>query len=188
MRVFDNIFDKKFLDDFSYKLRYTTWNTYNIANRKTWPYGEKGTHRLLGNVLFDRKSIDIIKYHDDLELSYEAIKMFYAIQAKSNKNLQLEQIITNCQFMGMDGTNHTDVIDSKAKEYSFILMLCDEIIDDNQGGEFINQTLEETVPFRYGRVIEFETHDLHRGMSFKEPHIVRYSLKFVGKENANIHI
>ena len=58
----------------------------------------------------------------------------------------------------------------------------DEIIDDNQGGEFINHTLEETVPFRYGRVIEFETHQLHRGMAFKIPNVARYSLKFVGKE------
>ena len=54
--------------------------------------------------------------------------------------------------------------------------------DDNQGGEFINQTLGETVPFRYGRVIEFETHQLHRGMAFNIPNVARYSLKFVGKE------
>ena len=182
MRVFDNVFDKRFLDEFSHKLRYTTWKVSNTANRTTWPYGEKGTHRLLGDMLFNRKSIDIIEYNDDLELSYSAIEMFYAIQAHSKRRLYLEQIATNCQFMGMDGTNHTDVIDSKAKEYSFILMLCDEIIDDNQGGEFINQTLEETVPFRYGRVIEFETHQLHRGMAFKIPNVARYSLKFVGKE------
>ena len=76
-------------------------------------------------------TITTTKYNDDLELSYSAIEMFYAIQAHSKRRLYLEQIATNCQFMGMDGTNHTDVIDSKAKEYSFILMLCDEIIDDN---------------------------------------------------------
>ena len=182
MRVFDNIFDKRFLDDFSHKLRLTTWKVNNTANRTTWPYGDTGTHRLLGNKLFSRKTIDIIEYNDDLQLSHSAIEMFYAIQRHCKRRLYLEEIATNCQFMGMDGTNHVDVIDSKAKEYSFILMLCDEIIDDDQGGEFINETLGETVPFRYGRVIEFETHEVHRGLAFKIPNVARYSLKFVGKE------
>ena len=183
MRVFDNIFDKKFLDELSNTLRYTTWSLNNSANRTTWPYGERGTHRLLGNTLFNRKTIDIIEYnYDDLQLSHKAIEMFYAIQAHTKRSLYLEQIATNCQFIGMDATNHTDKIDTNAKEYSFILMLCDDIIDDNQGGEFINETLGETVPFRYGRLIEFETHEVHRGMAFKIPNVARYSLKFVGKE------
>ena len=51
MKIFDDIFDKRFLDEFTNKLRYANWYPTNISNRTTWPYGEKGTHRLLGDVL-----------------------------------------------------------------------------------------------------------------------------------------
>ena len=56
MKIFDDIFDKRFHDEFTNKLRYANWYPTNISNRTTWPYGEKGTHRLLGDVLFKRKS------------------------------------------------------------------------------------------------------------------------------------
>ena len=76
----------------------------------------------------------------------------------------------------------SEILSPKFFESEANKWIVDEIIDYNQGGEYINQTLEETVPFRYGRVIEFETHQLHRGMAFKIPNVARYSLKFVGKE------
>ena len=93
----------------------------------------------------------------------------------------LQQIATNLQFMGMDGTNHSDVIDPNVEEYSYVLMLSDEYVSSEEGGEFVNDTVGETVPYRYGRTIEFKTSDKHRGLAFKTPHKARYSVKFVGK-------
>ena len=63
--------------------------------------------------------------------------------------------------MGMDGTNHTDVITENVEEYSYILMLSDDFVDANEGGEFVNATLSETVPYKYGRVVEIKTSDVH---------------------------
>ena len=111
MKVFDDIFDKRFLDEFANKLRYTNWYPTHISNRTTWPYGEKGTHRLLGDVLFRRKSFDKIDYGKDKDLSFQTIDMFYAIRKAVQRKMILQQIATNLQFMGMDGTNHSDVID-----------------------------------------------------------------------------
>ena len=181
MKVFDDIFDKRFLDEFANKLRYTNWYPTNISNRTTWPYGEQGTHRLLGDVLFRRKSFDKIEYGKDKDLSFQTIDMFYAIRKAVQRKMILQQIATNLQFMGMDGTNHSDVIDPNVEEYSYVLMLSDEYVSSEEGGEFVNDTVGETVPYRYGRTIEFKTSDKHRGLAFKTPHIVRYSIKFVGQ-------
>ena len=181
MKVFDDIFDKRFLDEFTNKLRYTNWYPTNISNRTTWPYGEKGTHSLLGDVLFRRKSFDKIEYGKDKDLSFQTIDMFYAIRKAVQRKMILQQIATNLQFMGMDGTNHSDVIDPNVEEYSYVLMLSDEYVSSEEGGEFVNDTVGETVPYRYGRTIEFKTSDKHRGLAFKTPHKARYSVKFVGK-------
>jgi len=181
MRIFDDIFDKRFLDEFTNKLRYTNWYPTNISNRTTWPYGEKGTHRLLGDVLFKRENFDKIQYGKDKDLSFQTIDMFYAIRKAVQRKMILQQVATNLQFMGMDGTNHADVINPDVEEYSYVLMLSDEYVSSDEGGEFVNETVGETVPYRYGRTIEFNTSDSHRGLAFKTPHIVRYSIKFVGQ-------
>tara|TARA_Y100000816_G_C25853693_1_gene445861 strand:+ start:99 stop:653 length:555 start_codon:yes stop_codon:yes gene_type:complete len=181
MKIYDDIFDKRFLDEFTNKLRYTNWYATNIANRSTWPYGEKGTHRLLGDVLFARINVDKIQYSKDKDLSFETIDMFYAIRKTVQRKMVLQQIATNLQFMGMDGTNHIDTLNPDTEEYSYVLMLSDDHVSGEEGGEFINETVGQTVPYRYGRTIEFKTSDKHRGLAFKTPHKARYSVKFVGK-------
>ena len=181
MKIYDNIFDKRFLDEYTYRLRYIGWDSSNIANRITWPYGERGTHRLMGHSLFRRENEDMIHYSDNKDLSFQSIEMFYAIRGFVNKNLFLQHIVANLQFMGMDGTNHTDVITENVEEYSYILMLSDDFVDANEGGEFVNATLSETVPYKYGRVVEIKTSDVHRGLAFTTPYKPRYSVKFVGK-------
>ena len=65
----------------------------------------------------------------------------------------------------------------------FILLLCNEIFDNDIGGEFINQTVGKTVKFRHGRIMNFEATDIHRGLSFNKPHIPRISVKFLGEKN-----
>ena len=97
------------------------------------------------------------------------------------RKMTLQQIVTNLQFMGMDGTNHIDTLNPDTEEYSYVLMLSDDHVSGEEGGEFINETVGQTVPYRYGRTIEFKTSDNHRGLAFKTPHVARYSVKFVGQ-------
>ena len=107
--------------------------------------------------------------------------MFYAIRKTVQRKMVLQQIATNLQFMGIDGTNHIDTLNPDTEEYSYVLMLSDDHVSGEEGGEFINETVGQTVPYRYGRTIEFKTSDKHRGLAFKTPHKARYSVKFVGK-------
>ena len=181
MKIYDDIFDKRFLDEFTNRLRFANWYPTNIANRSTWPYGEKGTHRLLGDILFTRINYDKIEYSNDRNLSFETIDMFYAISTAVQRKMTLQQIATNLQFMGMDGTNHIDTLNPNTEEYSYVLMLSDDYVSSEEGGEFVNETVGQTVPYRYGRTIEFKTSDNHRGLAFKTPHVARYSVKFVGQ-------
>jgi len=179
MRVFDDIFDKRYLDELTWKLQPASWYSSNIANRTTWPYGDKGTHRLLGDIFFHRKNIDIIHYNKtNIDLSFQLIDMFNIIKKCADRNLLLEQIASNLQFMGMDGSNHHDGTD---EDFSYVLMLSDDFVNDDEGGEFVNETVGKTVPYKYGRIIEFKASDVHRGLAFKTPHKARYSIKFLGK-------
>ena len=169
MKIYDDIFDKRFLDEFTNKLRYTNWYPTNISNRTTWPYGEKGTHRLLGDVLFKRENFDKIQYGKDKDLSFQTIDMFYAIRRAVQRKMVLQQVATNLQFMGMDGTNHADVINPDVEEYSYVLMLSDEYVSSDEGGEFVNETVGETVPYRYGRLIAYLMYVLIEGILYAIP-------------------
>ena len=189
MRVFDDIFDKRYLDELIHKLTKTSWCPNNIANRSTWPYGDKGTHRFLGTTFFNRHNIDLIEYRD-LKLSTELIDIFYAINRKTEKKLLLQLIEANLQFMGMDGTNHIDMNNpnDKENEVVYIMMLSDEYIETDGGGQFINETVGQEVEFKHGRVIEMSSTDLHRGLAFNIPYKPRYSLKFLGTENLKLEM
>jgi len=52
--------------------------------------------------------------------------------------------------------------------------------DDTQ--EFINQTIDQTVKFRHGRIINFKATDTHRALSFNKPYIPRISVQFLGQK------
>jgi len=186
MTVFDDIFDRRYLVELAHKLSKEPWYPNNIANRYTWPYGDKGAHKLLGSIYFDRKDLDIIEYSSNLSLSYELIDIYYKIIERAHRKLMLKEIKTNLQFMGMDGANHCD--STLENEVGYILMLSDEDIEPDEGGQFINETLNETVEFKQGRVIEFNPFDEHRGLAFNTPHKCRFSIKFLGTQNLNLEI
>ena len=63
----------------------------------------------------------------------------------------------------------------------FILMISNELITENIGGEFYHQPTNTSVPYEYGKVIEQSGTDLHRGFAFKKPYTARMSIKYVGK-------
>ena len=89
--------------------------------------------------------------------------------------MKLVEICSNLQFKGMDGTLHKD---GTKDQYAFILMLCNEEVE-NIGGEFIH--IKRKIPFKHGRLIQITADDSHKALSFKKPHIARLSVKWVGK-------
>jgi hypothetical protein len=175
----DDIFDKKYLDEITSQLILAPWHAHNVANRNSWPYKERGSHRLLGDTFFRRLSEDNIEYNSNRTLSNSFIDAFKAINQRLKKDLRLIECSTNLQFKSMDGTFH---VDGRDDEVAHILMLSNEIVE-NIGGEFINQTMNVTVPYKYGRVVTITASDVHRANAFNEPHIARISIKWLGEIN-----
>ena len=183
LKIHQNIFDKKWLDDLAYDLIKQPWFASNIANRKTWPYGDKGTHLLFGTTYFIRQNDNIINYaYNNLDLSHALINSFSAIQQRVRRKMKLKEILANLQFQGMDGPLHAD--GGNENDSIFILMLSNENITEDIGGEFFHQPTNTFVNFEHGKLIEQSGADLHRGFAFKKPYVPRMSIKYVG-ENEN---
>ena len=93
--------------------------------------------------------------------------------------MMLNQISANLQFCNMDGSYH---IDGEGDDCVFILMLANEHVDEDIGGDFFHKTTETNVPFKYGRLIEQNGLDVHKASAFNKPNIARMSIKWVGKK------
>jgi hypothetical protein len=79
----------------------------------------------------------------------------------------------------MDGGLHTDDY-GKGEGTSFIVLLSPNNETENVGGEFYNDTLKESVPFKHGRVVMLDSTNLHLGKAFNVPHKMRISLRLSG--------
>ena len=176
MIIHENVFDKKWTNELASSLIKCKWKADNVAGRKTWPYYETGNHRLFGTSFFFRKNEDYIEYNEDLNLSITLINAFNHIRKISNKNMRLEMIDANLQFKEMNGTIH---IDGRENQIAYILMLCNEEIDDI-GGEFFYKPKNKKIKFKHGKLIEIPAHHEHYGLSFKKPNIARISVKWLG--------
>ena len=87
--VYDDIFDARYLHEFfDNVVAMAGYNITNIANRKTQPYGNTGSHRLLGKQIFARESINDIQ-DIDLESFYECMKMYNIIESVLKERLFL---------------------------------------------------------------------------------------------------
>jgi hypothetical protein len=176
LKIHEDIFDKRWLDELSATLIEEKWSCNNIANRSTWPYGNKGSHMIMGNLYFQRANDNEIYYNDNKRLTKMLIHAFEGIENKTQK-MKLHEITANLQFCGMDGSMHTD---GTAEHFVYIVMLSNDVIDKNIGGSFYHQPTDTSVPFKYGRVIEQNGLDLHKAYAFNKPNIARMSVKWVG--------
>ena len=177
IKIHDNIFDKKWVDDLAFYLSTNvSWYADNIAGRQSWPYGQIGQHRIMGRMLYkynNWKDIVLYKREKFLELT-EAFEHLAP-------NIELKEIFANLQFKGMDGSFHKDGDDNYKV---FILMLtCVDMNNDYPGGEFIVKD-GEIEPFKQGRIIEFYGNVLHKAMAFNQPYVPRFSMKFGGYEKS----
>ena len=176
--VQDNFFDKEFLYEAYNVVNDISIKPNNIANRITWPYGNKGTHNLFGKTLFDRKSLNTITLLDDS--CSILFNVFEAIEQRILKNaVLLNQISLNLQVYGMDGTTHTDSIGQNDRT---IIWMVNPEWENNWGGEFQITTSDGIVvdSFDYvpGRIIILPSNIPHRGLAPLLKYIFRYTIVF----------
>lgn len=175
MIYYDNIFDKRFLFEFTHKLSVRNmWSASNTANRNTYPYGESGSHVMLGHLVFLNQEVPKFTEHKDL--FEECFTFFKGVSAHENTNYQLKEISLNLGFKDMGASLHVDGTDDQT---AFIIMLTNDDVTEEDGGSFYNKTVDQTVPFKNGRVIKFKASDLHRGHNFNKPNLKRFSLKLL---------
>jgi hypothetical protein len=178
IKIYDNIFDKEYLYSIDRRIHSIPCSANNIANRKTIPYGNTGTHRLLGSTMFHRTSINNINYcdHNNFPVFFELFKL---IEDELNVNFLLWTCKVNLQHSGCNGTIHTDA-SKNTKEGKYSLMLFTNADWEKEwGGEFeINNEKIDYVP---GRLILFDGSIPHRGLgpNMNNPYIYRTSLIYV---------
>ena len=176
----DNLLDKLFVDQLASDLRNKVNWRPNNSSLKSYPNNENLDSVMLGHTFFDRLSLDIIQYGDDMNFNKKLIDLFYFIKDSFNKpNLVLKTISGNLQFMGMDGRLHIDS-HKDDNETSFILMLSPDYDVENKGGVFYNATQKKEVAFKHGRIVEIDSSDLHLGKAFDAPYKMRFSIRFTG--------
>tara|TARA_R110000823_G_scaffold302231_1_gene423401 strand:- start:431 stop:973 length:543 start_codon:yes stop_codon:yes gene_type:complete len=177
MKFFDEVFDPKYTFDFSYMLsKKNIWCLNNIANRKSFPNGDIGSHLLLGHQVFVQESLD---FSYDKDLAKKCFETFNYICLFEQKKMKLKEINLNLQMAAMDGTFHYD---GNENETIYLIMLSPHEISKEDGGEFINQTLNQVVPFKNGRLIKFKASDIHKGLAFNKINKARFSMKFRTEE------
>ena len=175
--VIDGLFDDLFLHELYLKINDLPLNTTNIANRTTWPYGHKGSHKLLGLLLFSRVGINrVTNFHPQSEIFFNILEV---IERHLNQPLLLHELSLNVQHTHCDGSVH---IDGDISEYS-ILLMTNPTWDKNWGGQFqlTNDDASEIIEeYEYvpGRIIIMPSNHPHRGLGPTEQYIYRTTVVF----------
>ena len=183
MKVHDGLFDNVWMNELSHQLANNqAWYMRNIANSFTYPYGLTGTHRLLGIRYFTKESQSnmVIRDPNVNEQIYEKVigAFDYFTPKLGYPKMELLEIGLNLQFKEQDGTDHCDGV---AGQTAFILMLSNEPMGEDKGGEFYHKPTDSLVPFKIGRLIEFSAEDWHHGKAFTVPQVARFSIKWLGQ-------
>ena len=181
--VYDNVFDARYLHEFFDEvLSPMGYNITNIANRKTQPYGNTGSHRLLGKLIFNRGNVNDIQ-DIDLMTFHDCMRMYEMIENVLDEKLYLQNISVNIQPYGIDGTCHCD--SSHDDEFTILVMTNPEW--KKEWGPASFQLLErydnnarvieehEYVP---GRVLVIPSVHPHRGIAPTHPYVYRSSIVF----------
>lgn len=185
--IYDDIFDAEYLYEIynivEKKLKYSA---KNVANRRTFPYGTKGTHKLMGTGILHRKSPNEITFSHNETIKYFN-ELFFLICGLRNTNPHtcfLDRIDVNLQHSGCHGTLHRDAPEEETDAKTFMVMVNPEWSKD-WGGEFVlysqdKKTLLEKVDYKAGRVIVFPSNYPHTGYGAKSEYsyVYRYTIVF----------
>lgn len=172
VQIWDNLLDDRFLLDLDQESNYYNWHLSNVANKKSYPTGQKGSHLLWG-VTFNSENCpeNIINFYQYLS--------DYILKEK----YKLEFIQLNGQSMGQNGTVHVDNSYNDGKKT--LMVFINSKWKPKWGGDF--QLLEEyndnakiikSIKYVPGRVILFDGNIPHRGLSPTKSNIFRKSLVY----------
>lgn len=173
--IFDKLFSIEYMAKVEKKLHHLPVTAINIANGKSFPNGDNGTHRLMGENIFERESINkVVNLMDDCEIYFE---MLEAIEEVLEEKLYLNRIDFNLQHSFCDGSSH---VDGDEGEYTIMYMPNLEWDTKEWGGQFQlfgddGDVIEEHeyVP---GRVLVFPSEIAHRGLGPRHPYVYRYTV------------
>ena len=95
--VIDDHFDKRFLYNVFPIIECLGYKATNVAKRKTWPFGEKGSHRLMGIQIFNRSNVNrITQLHSEAQVFFD---IFEEIEKVLGESLYLSTIEVNLQII-----------------------------------------------------------------------------------------
>jgi len=178
--VIDDWLDKRFVYDLDHTINYNLncFECTNIANRKTWPYGYEGAHRLMGCAIFQRKNLNRITILNKQAPIF--FDIFERIENILNSRYLLNAIFINLQHSGCNGTSHIDGMENEQT----IMVMSNSEWDNKWGGQFqmLNNdgSVIEEHDYVPGRLIIFPSHIPHRGLgpSKEYPYIYRHTVVF----------
>lgn len=176
-KVYDDIFDDLYIHQIDAMMRdNVAVYPNNVANRTTWPYGNVGSHRLLGRVVFDRKTLNRITIlHSTAQTFFD---MFEQIESKMQRQFYLNQIQVNLQHTGCDGTTH---IDSDNPNDLTIMVMTTPKWEKDWGGEFqlmSEDGVVEEYEYKPGRVLVIPSNHPHRGLGPTQEYIYRTTVVY----------
>jgi hypothetical protein len=186
VQVFDDCFDDRFIYEIDEMTDRLPLVLTNIANRSTYPYGNKGSHKLIGANLFERKD----EYNVVNKCPKELLNLYIHAVNKvipngdggNGVNVELTGISVNVQPMGQDGTPHRDgQFNSRDRT---LMYFANSKWESKWGGPFqiIDPDTKEVIneiDFVPGRLIYFDAGLLHRGLAPKNvPYIYRKSVVY----------
>lgn len=186
VQVYDDYFDEKFILEVDEMTDHLPLVLSNIANRYTYPYKTRGSHRLIGANLFARQGENDVFNKCPREIMGMYNHSINAIlkndDGDTGVNVSLEGVSINVQPMGQDGTPH---VDGKFNSGDRTLMyFVNHKWSKKYGGPFqiLNPETKEVIneiEFVPGRLVYFDGGLLHRGIAPKNvPYIYRKSIVF----------
>lgn len=177
-KVLDNLFDDIYIHQIDAMIRDIPLCSNNVANRSTYPFGQEGTHRLLGQLIFDRKSLNnITVLHESAKTFFDIFEM---IEKKLSAKFYLSQISLNVQHSGCDGTTHCD--SNNHHDFTIMLMTTSKWKPD-WGGQFQLTNAEGTEVIEEheyipGRIIIVPSAHPHRGLGPTEKYVYRSTVVY----------
>lgn len=177
-KIIDGVFDDIYIHQIDSMIRDIPVCSNNVANRSTFPFGQEGTHRLLGQVLFDRKSLNRISVlHESVAIFFDIFEM---LEKKLNTKFYLSQISLNVQHTGCDGTTHRD--SDNPNDYT-IMIMTNSKWESHWGGQFQLTSADgkdviEEHEYKPGRIIVIPSAHPHRGLGPTEKYVYRSTVVY----------
>src|SRR6056300_420264 len=130
-QIFDNLFDYDYMMQVEKTMLHLPVTAINEANGTGYPAGQHGTHKLFGENLFERQSINkIVNWVPKTECFFD---MLDHIENSVEERLFLNRIDFNLQHSFCDGTSH---VDGDPGDHTIMYMVNTKWDTKEWGGQF----------------------------------------------------